>query len=276
MYITYVRPIITDDKFRSAELRYIFTFSAEDTKSRELMNQMNHSLVTKCLSQSFEKSQVFLEKKRFASVSPSRLRFLVITELIMLGEDTLDNIAHCFAKHSNETWKKCYAQFFSNREAARLSWKYLQIFTPIKEEEKRAIEMRQSKFSQSSIPTAEKVKSWYQEIRNVLKLLKDLDLTDKGLEALIKEFSNELRVTANDQDISNDEEAPEVPSQTSVETSTERVSTVLEHNPHFSVETSTETANKILEDNEFVSQITNPSSLEKDNNLNPHVKVKRG
>lgn len=82
----------------------------------------------------------------------------------MLGEDTLDNIVHCFAKHSNETCKKCYVQFFSNREAARLSWKCLQIFTPIKEEEKRAIEMRQSKLSQSSIPTAEKVKSWYQEI----------------------------------------------------------------------------------------------------------------
>ena len=79
MYITYVRPIITDDKFRSAELRCIFTFSAEDSKSIELMNQMNHSLVTKCLSQSFEKLQVFLEKKRFASVSPSRIRFLVIT-----------------------------------------------------------------------------------------------------------------------------------------------------------------------------------------------------
>ena len=61
-----------------------------------------------------------------------------------------------------------------------------------------------------------------------------------------------------------------------METSTERVSTLLEDNPHFSVETSTETASKILEDNEFVSQITNSSSLEKDNNLNPYVKLKRG
>ena len=274
-YITHVRPIITDDKFRSAKLRYIFTSSTEDTKARELMNQMNHSLVSKCLSRSFEKSKVFIEKKRFASASPSRVRFSVITKLIMLGEDTLDNIAHCFAKHSKETCKKFYVQFFSNREAARLSWKCFQMLNPIKKEEQRAIEMRQSKLSKCSIPTAEKVKSWYQEIKNILKLSKDLDLTDKGLEALIKEFSNELRVTPNEQDISNDEEVPEVPPQISVETSTERVSTLLEDKPHFSIETSTKTTNKILEDNnETVSQIANPSSLVKDKNLNPQVKLR--
>ena len=72
------------------------------------------------------------------------------------------------------------------------------MLNPIKKEEQRAIEMRQSKLSKCSIPTAEKVKSWYQEIKNILKLSKDLDLTDKGLEALIKEFSNELRVTPNE------------------------------------------------------------------------------
>lgn len=44
-YITHVRPIITDG----------FTSSIEDTKARELMNQINHSLVSKCLSRSFKK-----------------------------------------------------------------------------------------------------------------------------------------------------------------------------------------------------------------------------
>lgn len=100
------------------------------------MNQMNHSLVSKCITRSFGKSQVFLETKRYANVSSSRIRFSVITELIMLGEDTLDNIAHCFAKHSKETFKKFYVNFSSKREAARLSWKSLQMFTLIKEEEK--------------------------------------------------------------------------------------------------------------------------------------------
>lgn len=55
----------------------------------------------------------------------------------------------------------------SNREAARLSWKCFQMLNPIKKEEQRAIEMRQSKLSKCSIPTAEKVKSWYQEIKNI-------------------------------------------------------------------------------------------------------------
>ena len=220
MYITYVRPIITDFKFRSARLRYIFKSSAEDTKSKELMNQMNHSLVSKWITRSFEKSQVLLETKRYANVSPSRIHFSVITELIMLREDTLDNIAHCFAEHSTETCKKFYVQFFSNREAARLLWKCLHMITPITEEEKRAIEMSRSKLSKSSIPTAEKIKSWYHDIRNALKLSKDLDLTDKGLEVLIKKFSNELRVTEDDHHIRNDKEAPEVLPQISMETHT--------------------------------------------------------
>ena len=49
-FITYVRPILTDDKFRSAKLRYIFTSSVNDEKRGELMSQTNHSLVSKCLT----------------------------------------------------------------------------------------------------------------------------------------------------------------------------------------------------------------------------------
>ena len=64
----------------------------------------------------------------------------------MLGEDTLDNIAHCFAKHSKETFKKFYVNFSSKREAARLSWKSLQMFTLIKEEEKVEAKCTNSNF----------------------------------------------------------------------------------------------------------------------------------
>lgn len=106
---------------------------------------------------------------------------------------------------------------------------------------KSGSKMHQSKLSKSSTPTVEKIKSWYHDIQNALKLSKDLDLTDGGLEALIQEFSNELRVTEDDQDIGNDEEAPEVLPWISVETSTERVSTLWRNSQHFSVETSAET-----------------------------------
>ena len=59
VYIAYARPIITDDKFRSNKLRYIFTSSANDDKKKNFFNQMNHSLVSKCLTRCFKKAQVF-------------------------------------------------------------------------------------------------------------------------------------------------------------------------------------------------------------------------
>ena len=37
----------------------------------------------------------------------SRIYFSVITELISPGEDSLDNIAFFFGKHSKEVCKKC-------------------------------------------------------------------------------------------------------------------------------------------------------------------------
>lgn len=86
---------------------YIFTSSVNDGRNKELMNQMNHSLVSKCLTRSFETPEVF-NKESYANVSLSRIHFSVITELAMLWENTLDNIAHCFAKHSTETCKKFY------------------------------------------------------------------------------------------------------------------------------------------------------------------------
>ena len=154
---------------------------------------MNHSLVSKCLTRSFEKVEIF-KRNAYTNVSPSRIHFSVITELIMLGEDILDNIAHCFAKHNTQTCKKFYVQFFSNREAERLSWKSLQMFTNIAKEEEKAIKLRESKLCKTSIPTSKKIKSWYKDIRNILKLSDDLDLTEKGLEALINQFKNEMRV----------------------------------------------------------------------------------
>ena len=112
----------------------------------------------------------------------------------MLGEDTLDKIAHCFAKHITQTCKKFYVQFFSNKEAARLSWKSLLMFTNIAKEEKKAIKIRERKLCKTSILSSEKIKSWYKDIRNVLKLSDDLDLTDKALEALINQFKNKILI----------------------------------------------------------------------------------
>ena len=68
---------------------------------------MKRSLVTQCLTRTFEKSKVFAEAKdRYKSVSPSRIRFSVLTELIALGDERLDNVAHCFAKFGTEVSKR--------------------------------------------------------------------------------------------------------------------------------------------------------------------------
>ena len=77
------------------------------------------------------------------------------------------------------------------------------MFTNIAKEEGKAIKMRKSKLCKTSIPSSEKIKSWYKDIRNVLKLSDDLDLTDKGLGALINQFKNEMRV---DDDLDSNEE----------------------------------------------------------------------
>ena len=75
-----------------------------------------------------------------------------------------------------------------------MSWKSLQMFTNIAKEEKKAIKIRERKLCKTSILSSEKIKSWYKDIRNVLKLSDDLDLTDKALEALINQFKNKILI----------------------------------------------------------------------------------
>ena len=72
---------------------------------------------SQCLTRTFEKSQVFCYvENRYKNVSPSRLRFSVITELICLSNEDIDSVAHCFVNLSVETCKKFHVQFFSNRK----------------------------------------------------------------------------------------------------------------------------------------------------------------
>ena len=79
----------------------------QPNQKTEFLGQMKHSLVTQCLTRTFEKSKVFAEAKdRYKSVSPSRIRFSVLTELIALGDERLDNVAHCFVKLGTEVSKR--------------------------------------------------------------------------------------------------------------------------------------------------------------------------
>ena len=99
---------------------------------------MSHSLITTFMSKCFERAGIFEGKPgSYKRVSCSRIRFSIITELVALGENSLYSIAHCYGKHGVEVCKKYFAQFYSNREAAELSWKsYQRCRTLTKEEEK--------------------------------------------------------------------------------------------------------------------------------------------
>ena len=127
-YIKYICPILVQDEYKTNKMRYLFR-SFIRPNAPQNSHQMKHTNVSQCLTQTFGKAGVFPSSKTFNSVSPSRLRFSITTELVSLGEDNLDNIAFCFAKHGKGVCKKIYIQFFSNREAARLSWKCYTSFT---------------------------------------------------------------------------------------------------------------------------------------------------
>ena len=139
-YIKCLRPKFIEDDDQDNDLRLVFSCNVKEKEGEDSSTTntaMDHSAVTKNLTLAFKKAKVFDENSSiFKSVSCTRNRFSVITELVSMGDENLDNIAHCFAKHGKEVCKKFYVQFFSAREAARLSWKCYQIYQPITKEEK--------------------------------------------------------------------------------------------------------------------------------------------
>ena len=132
LYIKYLRSLLILDSHRALKDRYLFVSSKKDSKKT---TTMSHSLITTRLSQCFKKAGIFDNKPgSYKRVSCSRIRFSIITELLVLGEDSLDTIAHCYGKHGVEVCRKHYVQFYSNSKAAELSWKSCRTLT--KEEEK--------------------------------------------------------------------------------------------------------------------------------------------
>ena len=159
---------------------------------------MTPSLVSQCLTRTFEKSKVFCHvENKYKNVSPSRLRFSIITELICLNNEQLYSVAHCFGKVSTETCKKFYVQFFSNMEAARLSWKCINLFSTSGNNEKAA-NLREKLIEKARIPNSTKIREWYNQLLNSLKHkgLPEEDISDTGLEEVIRQFDNEENLTS--------------------------------------------------------------------------------
>ena len=191
LYVKFVRTKIIKDSYRGSQDRYLFVTIPKD-EERPSWKPMSHSSVTSCLTRSFDKASVFSDSCYFKSVSCSRISFSVITELVCLGTENLDNIAYSFAKHSKEVCKRFYVQYFSNREAARLSWKCYSLPKPLTQEEQKAVKEREDPLKKKSIPTFKDLQKFY-DMKNQIKISSHLDVTDDGLEKLLKMFREEMK-----------------------------------------------------------------------------------
>ena len=89
-------------------------------------------------------------------MSRSGVLFSVVTELICLRSEELDNVPHCFPKHGVELWKKFYFQFISDREAGCLSSKCVNVFTNT---------LQEKLLKMGSVPHGKKVRKWYKDIK---------------------------------------------------------------------------------------------------------------
>ena len=112
LYIEHLRPKLIDDKHRLKRERYLFVSSKQDSSDSKGV-QLQHTTLAWCLTATCERSGVFknVADSITKRMSTSRIRFSVITKLVCLGEDSLDNIAYCFDKHTKEVCKKFYVQF---------------------------------------------------------------------------------------------------------------------------------------------------------------------
>ena len=112
LYTEHLRPKLIDDKHRLNREIYLFVSSKQDSSDSKAV-QLQHTTLAWCLTATCERSGVFknVTDSITKRMSTSRIRFSVITKLVCLGEDSRDNIAYCFDKHTKEVCKKFYVQF---------------------------------------------------------------------------------------------------------------------------------------------------------------------
>ena len=96
LYICYLRPLLIVDKHRLDRERCLFVSSKSDAAESKAV-QLQHITLGWCLTATCERSGVFENVEGAQNrMSTSRIRFSFTTELVSLGEDSLDNIAYCF------------------------------------------------------------------------------------------------------------------------------------------------------------------------------------
>ena len=62
---------------------------------------------------------------------------------------------------------------------------------PLTEDDKKAVQMRETSLEKKSVPSVEDIKKWYETKKNLIKVTSNLDARDEGLETMIKSYSSE-------------------------------------------------------------------------------------
>ena len=148
-------------------------------------------MITKCISRSFEKANVFKGTTMYQRVSCCRIRFSIITELVSLGKGDLENTAYAFAKHDKKTCRRFYLQFWNNQEAVRLSWKCYEMLRPLTADDQKAVQVRETSLQKKMVPTVQDIKKWYETKKHLIKVTSRLNARDEGLETMINSYSDE-------------------------------------------------------------------------------------
>ena len=169
---------------------YIFT-SFVCPNAPQNSHQMKYTNVSQCLTWTFEKAGVFASSKTFKRVSPSRLHFSIITELVSLGEDNLDNIV-LFCKTRKGGLQNILYSIFLQQRSSKVVMEMLYILHKFKWAWTKGSKTEGGITCKEAIPTSRKISKWYKNKINLGELEKNIDLTDKGLEYQIDRFQDEI------------------------------------------------------------------------------------
>lgn len=130
--------------------------------------------------------QVFaIDKER---VLCSRIRMLILTEIVRIGKDSMSTIANCFAKHSEKVCKRFYVQYFSEKAASRIFWECCQRYKP-QEDLKKASRVRSVALENKAIPSI--VKLYRKKVDTKDRLNTNVTVEDKNLMKALSKLGKE-------------------------------------------------------------------------------------
>jgi len=116
-----MRPLLTRDDHLPKYYRYLFTCSDANSKIQKHTAKISQSAVSSMITSSFRKSKILDGDKRSGSVSPSRIRISVATDLANLSCVDRDALARCHMMHGKKTMLQYYEVVWNYRDGIRIA-----------------------------------------------------------------------------------------------------------------------------------------------------------